>query len=134
MKPVVLPELRYRRSWMLGGILMLVVIAIVCLMPMEELPKTGFSDKTEHLLAFGAVAFWFGSIVMRYDLPWLALLLVAFGGLVEVGQEAMHLGRHGDWRDLAADTLGIVLGLGLALTPLGHWARVVELQIARLRG
>jgi hypothetical protein len=133
LKPVVLPGLRYRRTWVAVGIAMLLAILVVCLMPMKELPKTGMSDKSEHLIAFAAVAFWFGSIVMRYDLPWLALLLVAFGGLIEVSQASMGWGRSGDWRDLLADTLGIAIGLALALTPLGQWARWAETRLARLR-
>lgn len=113
------------------GIAMLLVIAIVCLMPSKELPQTGLSDKSEHFLAFGAVAFWFGSIVMRYDIPWLALLLVGFGGLIEVSQAAMGWGRSGDWLDLAADSIGIAVGIGLAYTPVGRWARWAEIHILR---
>lgn len=116
------------------GIAMLLVILVVCLMPSQELPKTGLSDKAEHMLAFAAVAFWFGSIVARYDLAWLALLLVAFGGLIEISQESMGWGRSGDWRDLAADTLGIAIGMGLALTPLGRWARWLEAKLTGARG
>ncbi|MET0281341.1 MAG: VanZ family protein [Steroidobacteraceae bacterium] len=133
MKPVVLTELRYRRAWMAIGIAMLLAITIVCLMPSKTLPETGMSDKSEHALAFGAVAFWFGSIVMRYDVPWLALLLVGFGALIEVSQAAMGWGRSGDVLDLLADSLGIALGIGIAMTPLGRWARWVEVHLLKAR-
>lgn len=127
------PELRYRRSWLCGGISMVLVITVVCLLPSTELPSTGLSDKTEHFLAFGALAFWFGSIVVRRDLPWVFLAVVAFGGFIEIAQATMGLGRQGDWFDLAADSIGVALGVLLVLTPLGRWARWVELQVARLR-
>ena len=115
------------------GIAMLLLITIVCLMPSQSLPQTGMSDKSEHMLAFAAVAFWFGSIVMRYDIPWLALLLVGFGGLIEIGQAFMGWGRSGDWLDLFADSIGIAAGIALALTPVGRWARWVELHLLRAR-
>lgn len=127
------PELRYRRSWLSGGIAMVLVITVVCLLPSTELPSTGLSDKTEHFLAFGALAFWFGSIVVRRDLPWVLLAVVAFGGLIEFLQSAMGWGRQGDLLDLAADSIGATLGVLLVLTPLGRWARWFELLVARVR-
>jgi VanZ family protein len=130
---VMQPELRYRRTWLSGGIAMVLIITVVCLLPSTELPSTGLSDKTEHFLAFGAVAFWFGSIVVRRDLPWVFLAVVAFGALIEVAQSTMGLGRQGDLLDLAADSIGVALGIALVLTPLGRWARWVERQIAKVR-
>jgi VanZ family protein len=128
---VIQPGLRFRRLWLAVGIGMLLVIAVVCLLPMKELPSTGMSDKAEHFLAFGALAFWFGSIVVRRDLPWVALAVVAFGGLIEIAQSSMDLGRQGDWLDLAADSGGMIIGLLLVLTPLGHWARWFEARVTR---
>jgi hypothetical protein len=90
---VIQPELRYRRLWLAVGIAMLLVITTVCLLPMKDLPSTGMSDKAEHFLAFGALAFWFGSIVVRRDLPWVAVAVVAFGGAIELAQSSMGLGR-----------------------------------------
>lgn len=126
MNPVVLPELRYRRFWFGAGILIALAIAVVCLMPGSKLPDVRVSDKTEHLAAFAMLAFWFGSILVRRDLLWLALALLVFGGLIELAQGAMRLGRHADVRDLVADGVGVALGLALALTPLGRWARWLE--------
>jgi VanZ family protein len=130
---VMQPELRYRRSWLTGGIAMVLIITVVCLLPSTELPSTGLSDKTEHFLAFGALAFWFGSIVVRRDLPWVFVAVVAFGGLIEFLQSAMGLGRQGDLLDLAAESIGVAIGVLLALTPLGRWSLWVEQQVAKLR-
>jgi VanZ family protein len=126
LNPVVLPELRYRRFWFGAGIAIATVIAVVCLMPGSKLPDVDISDKVEHFAAFAMLAFWFGSILVRRDLPWLALALVVFGGLIEVAQGVMHLGRTADVRDLVADAIGVATGLALALTPLGRWARWFE--------
>jgi VanZ family protein len=133
LKPIVLPELRYRRMWLSIGVIMVLVITIACLLPARELPAVGLSDKIEHLLAFGAVAFWFGSIVVRRDLHWVALAVVGFGGLIEVMQSAMGLGREADWLDVLADSLGVLIGVILVLTPLGRWSRWVEARIAGTR-
>jgi VanZ family protein len=133
LKPIVLPDLRYRSLWLSIGIFMVLMITVVCLVPSQELPKLGISDRTEHFLAFGAVAFWFGSIMVRRDLPWVGLAVVGFGGLIEIAQGAMGLGRHADWYDMLADTLGVLVGMALVLTPLGNWARWIEARVARAR-
>lgn len=129
MKPVVLPELRYRRLWFGVGVLIALAVAVVCLMPGRKLPDVRVSDKMEHLLAFAMLAFWFGSILVRRDFFWLAVALIAFGGLIELAQGAMRFGREADIKDLLADSIGVVLGLALALTPLGRWARWLESRL-----
>jgi VanZ family protein len=125
------PELHHRRLWISIGVAMVLVVAIACLVPAKELPKTGVSDKVEHLLAFGALSFWFGSIVVRRDLPWVGLAVVGFGALIEIAQGAMGWGREADWRDLLADSLGSALGIALALTPLGRCVRWFESRVTR---
>ena len=39
---------------------------------------------------------------------------ILFGGLIEVLQHTMQLGRHGDWTDLLSDGIGAALVVGLA--------------------
>lgn len=131
MNPVVLPELRYRRLWFCVGLAIALVVAVVCLVPGGKLPEVRVSDKTEHVAAFAMLAFWFGSILVRRDLFWLALALLLFGGAIELAQGAMRMGRDADIHDLFADAVGIVLGLALALTPLGRWARWLENLVGR---
>lgn len=130
MNPVVRPELRLRRFWVLAGTLIALAIAVVCLAPSSNLPGVGISDKLQHALAFALLAFWFGSIVVRRDLPWAGLALVLFGGLIEIAQALLGWGRTAEWLDLLADAAGVLAGLLLAATPLGGWARWLE---ARLR-
>lgn len=131
MKPVVLPELRFRRFWFGVGLAIAGIVAVVCLMPGNKLPDVNVSDKTEHMAAFAALAFWFGSILVRRDLAWMVLALLAFGGLIEVAQGVMHLGRKADIHDFVADGIGVLVGLLVALTPLGRWARWVERHLTR---
>jgi len=131
VKPVVLPQLRFRRMWFSLGLLLALIIMVVCLMPGRSLPSLKLSDKIEHVMAFATLAFWFGSIVVRRDLIGVAIALLLFGGLIEVAQGAMRLGRSADWEDVLADGIGIAAGLVVALTPLGRWAGWIENGLLR---
>jgi VanZ family protein len=46
---------------------------------------------------------------------WVVFGLVCYGGLIEVLQSMLTTTRHGDVVDWAADSLGIVVGLGAYL-------------------
>jgi len=133
VKPVILPELRYPRLWLALGLTLAAVIAVLSLLPSKDLPDLRVSDKIEHTLAYVALGFCFGSVVVRRDWFWLALALLCFGGLIEVAQGVMSLGRHADLHDLLADGVGIAIGLALALTPLGLWARWLEARVLPAR-
>ena len=126
MNPVVLPALRYRRLWFCAGVAIAIAVAVLSLMPGRHVPDVNVSDKIKHFAAFTMLAFWFGSILVRRDLPWIVLALLAFGGAIELAQEAMPWGRRAEWSDVVADGIGILAGLVLAFTPLGRWALWLE--------
>jgi VanZ family protein len=126
VKPAASVELRYWRFWALGGLALALVILVLSLMPAEQLPEVRISDKVEHILAYVALAFWFGSICARRRFVWIALMLIGYGLLVELLQGGMGWGRQADLYDLIADAAGIAAGLLLAMTPLGGWARWLE--------
>jgi hypothetical protein len=133
VKAVALPELRFRRFWLLSGISIALLIATLSLLPNSELPDVRFSDKFQHALAFLLLAFWFGGVVVRRDFFWLGLALLGFGALIELLQGWMGMGRQAEWLDLRADAIGIVLGLLLALTPAGRWASGLESGLRKAR-
>jgi len=120
VKPVLRPELRYRRLWFFVGIGLAALVTYICLMPRGNLPSFHLWDKLEHALGWIALAFWFGSVVVRRDILWVGLALVALGGAIELLQGWMGLGRTADLRDLLADTIGIAIGLLLVISPLGR--------------
>ncbi len=90
------------------------VVLITCLAPPDRLPDPGTSDKLEHALA------WFlltglGLILSprrRWAIPAFTL---ALGGAIELLQAGLGFGRHGDWRDLAFDALGVGAALAIRL-------------------
>ncbi len=75
------------------------------------------SDNIVHAIMFGGLCFCFGLDIWRgrrAPLPSRLLLATAvglFGGLIELIQDAMHMGRGGDWADFAADLAGALLSL-----------------------
>ncbi|QIL76070.1 VanZ family protein [Hymenobacter sp. HDW8] len=45
-----------------------------------------------------------------------------FGGLIEILQSSMNLGRHGEWSDLLSDSIGALLG-GFFAHFAGRWMK-----------
>lgn len=86
-------------------------------------------DKWGHLLAYAALSFWYASFVRdRFGRIWRAAAFVALGGLIEVLQSFTGH-RSAEWADLFADALGVAIGMGLALTPLGRLLVAVDRRI-----
>jgi VanZ family protein len=121
LKPALLGSLRFPRLWLVAGLMIAGLIAAASLAPPKNLPDFRLWDKIEHMLAYVLLAFWFGSVVIRRDYPALVIALLAFGGAIELLQEAMGFGRQGEWRDLLADAGGIGIGMLIAMTPAGRW-------------
>jgi len=118
--------LRLARVWYLLGALLTVLVVIASLVPARDLPRLHVSDKVEHILAYLALALWFGGLIAPRGYFRLALGLLALGGGIEIAQGLMGLGRQADWYDFYADALGVALGLSLCLAGLRHWAAWLE--------
>jgi VanZ family protein len=118
--------LRHARIWYVFGAALTLLVVVASLVPARDLPRLRVSDKLEHILAYLALALWFGGLVAPRRYLRLALGLIALGGGVEIAQGLMGLGREADWRDFEADALGVALGLSLCLAGLRHWAVWLE--------
>jgi VanZ family protein len=126
LKPVLVPTLRYPRAWFALGLVIAAIVTFYSLMPAERVPQIGVSDKIEHAVAYALLAFWFASVVARWDYVFMLLALIALGGGIEIVQGLMKMGREADLRDFVADCIGAGVGLLLGLTPLVRWPAFVE--------
>ena len=88
----------------------MIAIAFGTLMPASQLPELPGNDKSVHLLAFALLTL---PLSLR---PWvkgwkLGLGCLAFGASIEVIQPFVN--RSGEWLDLGADAVGIMVGLAI---------------------
>lgn len=89
-----------------------VIIMILCWMPSNELPSVeDLNDKTAHFIAFAGWSFcWF----FGFRNALLTLFLgFFFGYMIEVGQFLLPHSFHRsfDYWDMAADSIGVILGI-----------------------
>jgi len=91
--------------------ILLAVILALSLMPAADAPTVFASDKLNHGLAFFTLSLMARLLWARAHAAILFVLLMAFGGGIELLQSALGSGRDADWMDFAADIAAIVLGL-----------------------
>lgn len=89
-------------------------------------------DKVQHMAAFAVLtalawAAWPAMPRLR-----LAIVLSAFGALIEVVQAIPALHRDSDWRDWVADTAAILVTLAIAAI-IQRFVRGRQAEAARLR-
>lgn len=111
----------FRRPWLWTGLWMLAIAIVVVgsLLPARELPPMGVSDKLEHFLAYAVLAA--GAVQLhqrRLSWGFVCVLLVFLGIGLEYLQGAMGMGRAADRMDALANTVGVLIGLATAFTPL----------------
>lgn len=91
------------------------ILLWLCLSPQDVLPKPeGLNDKWQHALAWFVLT-GLGIALSTWRWRAIALFALAMGVLVEVLQGLMGFGRDSDWRDVIADSIGIVVALAIAL-------------------
>jgi VanZ family protein len=118
-RTVVSPEqrnLEFPLLWQGVGWLMVVLVVILSLLPHPPTPPIVTWDKSQHLLAYGGLMYWFGMVFPRY-VSWV-LFLMALGVILEVLQGWSGY-RYFEYADMLANTLGVFVGLLLATTQLG---------------
>ena len=124
--------LAHAPAWLVASVLLVVAVLYASLaqfnMP-AGLP-THF-DKVEHALAYLFLAVWFAGLVVRAHYWKIVVALAALGLVIEILQHVMALGRYGEPMDMAANLLGVGLGIALASRRLGGWALKVEAWLNR---
>lgn len=115
-----LKPLRHPRRWLALWGLAIVATVVVCLLPGPDLPEVpDGADKIEHVVAYFVLA---AAAVQLYAtrraLVLAAAGLIALGIAIEFAQGAFSTTRAADVWDAVADTVGVLAGLAIALTPL----------------
>jgi len=123
-----LKPLRWPRFWLALWWMAVLGTIVVCLIPPPPIPLPDNSDKIEHFLAYFLLA---SSAVQIYQrraaLAWAAVGLVGLGIGIEFAQGALTVNRMADPMDALANSVGVLAGMAIAVTPLRN-------LLVRLRG
>lgn len=123
-----------RKFYAVPPLLWAAIMLVLTLTPAKEMPRTPdwkllAFDTAAHAGVFAvlAVLSW---VALRQQRRWPALAqrpavpvlvgCVLFGGLIEILQYVMAVGRQAEWSDLAGDSLGALLAL-LLVSGGWHW-------------
>ena len=100
-----------RTNWIAFTIVNLLIITTLSLWPLETLPSVPGTDKSHHLIAYAALMF---PTALRKPDKWImiGLLFIVYSGAIELLQP--YVNRYGEWKDMAANTLGVICGLVVA--------------------
>ena len=94
--------------WLWAFIACALAVLVLALLPSPPPMITTGWDKSNHLLAFGVMA-WLGCKAFPQRLTIVLPGLLAYGVLIEIMQ-SFTPNRAAEWLDLIADCLGILLG------------------------
>jgi hypothetical protein len=128
--------LRYARRWQIaGGLILLAILAgaiAPAILPWLSGGSSGLPnvDKWMHGIAFALLAIWFTGQYARPSYGRVAIMLLAYGLLIEVVQTFVPY-RTAEWADLAADAIGIGVGLAIATMATGGWSARAEEWLER---
>jgi VanZ family protein len=96
------------RLLQLGFAAALIFTFVAAVMPPHKAPKLFPWDKAEHFTAFFTLMLIAVAAFPRRNLVLIAVLLSAFGGLIEIVQGMPIVGRDCDVWDWVADTIAIL--------------------------
>jgi VanZ family protein len=123
-------DARYFRMWQAIGVLMIVVVCVASLSPTMPPPPGLHGDKVEHLIAYGSLTYWWGMLYPERAQRWLACLLFILMGVgLEFAQRATGY-RVLDVFDMAANTVGALLGRFAVETPFGRLLGMLDKRLA----
>ena len=97
--------------WLAITTVLITAITVLSLTPLDELPAAPGSDKLHHLLAYAALSI---PLSLRKPKYWwlIVIFFLAYSGLIEIIQP--YVNRYGEWLDMAANSVGIILGICVA--------------------
>lgn len=110
-----LPNRRFRRALQVAFLIACLVGVAYALLPQPpKLPTYSWGDKVEHILGFAALAILALAAFPGAPRWQIAERLSFLGAMVEVAQSIPGLGRDCDIRDWIADTVAVLVVVGVA--------------------
>jgi VanZ family protein len=120
-----LQPLRYRWWWLGAGVVALAAILVLALVRVGVGLPFALGDKVAHAAGFTVLMLWFSGVFEARVAPQLALVLLAYGVLIEALQ-ALTSYRAAEAYDVLSDAIGISAGWLLASAGLRRWCGRVE--------
>lgn len=120
-------RLHYQNIWLACGCLLLFVIIYSSLTSAPiPLPNINMADKYAHITAYCALMGWFGQLYKtKYQLTLFVIGFILMGVSLEYLQ-GMTGYRTFDYADMAANTVGVLLGLLLTRTLFAGFLAGIE--------
>ncbi len=127
--------LKLRYVWLTGGWLLIGLVVYLSLTPhppeVMSLPFPN-GDKLEHGFAYASLSLWFCQIYLSTRSRMIAIVvLIGLGVGLEFVQGWSGY-RTFEVLDMVADGFGVLLGLLLALTPLGRLFVLIETALRQI--
>lgn len=115
-------KLRYQRLGQWLAAVWLILITVLSLLPASTVTSWVWSDifsldKVAHFTMYGIAMFlvMWASFYFRKNAPITTLMVILFSILLEVLQNQMYLGRHFEWLDIIANSVGALSGTWFCL-------------------
>jgi len=118
--------------WLIGWALLAATVNESLQRHVWEVAEVIGWDKANHCIGYFLLTMWFTGVARRSRYLLVGVLLIAFGGSMEIAQGLMHEGRTADWFDFLANSIGVGTGVTLAMFGLGDWIIWVE-KLLRVR-
>jgi len=120
--------LRRLTWWLLLGLLLVAGLFYLSLDRPPAIMSANHMDKVGHLGYYLLLAYWFGCILQPRWFWQLGGSLILIGALIEVLQGLTPY-RSMDFNDWLADSIGVLIGLMLAFSPMGQAMLWVERRV-----
>lgn len=119
--------LRCARLWQAIGVALVLTVITGSLVSIAPLPSMPGGDKLHHLVAYGALMYWWGMVQPSRRLAWIATLVV-LGVALEFAQSLVP-NRYMEWQDALANAAGVGLALLLLRTPASALVRMLDQKL-----
>jgi VanZ family protein len=121
--------LRYPKVWFVLGCLLVVGVVAGSLLPANVVNAVvTYNDKIMHAGSYFVLMVWFAGLYRRALYPVIGAVLLALGVSLDLLQ-GLTATRSLDIYDIAANSVGVLMGLGLSALLLEGWCQRLERRL-----